>query len=237
MFFPLFQFEAVSARAVQQGLQQLFERWGLPQAVRVDNGQPWGCRSDLPSELMLWLIGLGVAVIHNRPYQPTDNARIERTHGTTKAWVEPSQCPDLTTLQQRLDWSANVQRAQYPSCSGYSRQQCYPQLTANPRRYSQPLEAQQWSLTRVLTFLAPQRWVRKVDSTGRISLFNRSYPVGRRFQAHWVYVHLDVTSLCWVIESAQGEILSSPPSCELSAQTIRELRVLYRKPSRQRRPA
>jgi transposase InsO family protein len=132
LFFPLFQFEAVNARAVQQGLQQLFERWGLPQAIRVDNGQPWGCRSDLPSELMLWLIGLGVAVIHNRPYQPTDNARIERTHGTTKAWVEPSQCPDLTTLQHRLDWSANMQRAQYPSCSGHSRQQCYPQLTANP---------------------------------------------------------------------------------------------------------
>jgi hypothetical protein len=43
--------------------RQVFVRWGLPDRVRVDNGYPWGTPRDLPSELALWLIGLGVEPI------------------------------------------------------------------------------------------------------------------------------------------------------------------------------
>jgi hypothetical protein len=233
-FFPQYQFEAVAARQVQQGLRQLFERWGLPQALRVDNGQPWGCRSDLPSELMLWLLGLGVQLLHNRPYQPTENARIERTHGTTKAWVEVSQCATVKLLQQRLNRAAEIQRERYPVLQSQTRLQLHPQLSSNPRSYELAEEAKQWHLVRVLAYLSPQRWVRKVDSTGRISLYGRNYGVGRAYCAQQVYVHLDPCQRCWVMESSQGQRLANPAAEQLCEASICQMEVLYRKPSRQR---
>lgn len=236
-FFPQYQFEAVDARQVQQGLRQIFGRWGLPGAIRVDNGQPWGCRSDLPSELMLWLLGLRVPLLHNRPYQPTDNARVERTHGTTKAWVEAEHCGTVAILQQKLNQAALIQRTRYPVARHQTRLQLYPQLLTPPRAYALEQEATQWQLAPVLAYLSPQRWVRKVDSTGRISVYGQSYSVGRAYCGQQVYVHLDPLQRCWVVESAQGERLASPAAKQLCESSICQMAVLYRKPSRQRRSA
>jgi transposase InsO family protein len=63
----------------------MFHQWGQPQCLRVDNGLPFGDPgSDLVPVLSLWLIGLGIDVLWNRPYQATDNAKVERMQGTMR---------------------------------------------------------------------------------------------------------------------------------------------------------
>ena len=64
---------------MQQTMKQIFEQWGLPSYIRVDNGKPFGDpqRCSIP-ELGLWLIGLGIEVVWNRPRTPKDNATVER---------------------------------------------------------------------------------------------------------------------------------------------------------------
>ena len=60
--------------------RRTFTRWGLPEAVRVDNGYPGGHRETC-DQLGLWLIGLGVAVIWNPPAQPCKNPKVDAVKG------------------------------------------------------------------------------------------------------------------------------------------------------------
>jgi transposase InsO family protein len=63
-------------------------RYALPDAFLVDNGSPWG---DGPNQswtkLGVWLLKLGVDVIHSRPYHPQTRGKNERFHRTLKAEV------------------------------------------------------------------------------------------------------------------------------------------------------
>ena len=63
----------VPAPRVQALWRRWFTRWGRPGAFRVDNGAPWGGRYDLPPDLALWLLGLGVELRWNPPRQPRYN--------------------------------------------------------------------------------------------------------------------------------------------------------------------
>src|SRR5262245_3463787 len=134
-FFPLRYWARVDPRAVQDALRRIFAVWGLPQRLRVDNGTPWGTAGDLPPALALWLSGLGVAVIWNRPHHPQENARVERSHGVLKQWVEPERCANVADLRHRLVWAAQIQREGYPAIGGRSRMAAYPSLRRGGRAY------------------------------------------------------------------------------------------------------
>lgn len=69
---------------VQQHLTQAFGWYGLPDALLCDNGSPWGhgdstCRH---TTLTVWLLRLGVEVLHGRPYHPETQGKDERFHRT-----------------------------------------------------------------------------------------------------------------------------------------------------------
>jgi transposase InsO family protein len=73
---------------VQGRLELTFRRYGLPDAVFVDNGGPWGDASGTPwTRLGVWLLKLGVNVVHSRPYHPQSRGKNERFHRTLKAEV------------------------------------------------------------------------------------------------------------------------------------------------------
>jgi putative transposase len=68
-----------AARAVFVGL---FQRYGLPTAIQVDNGTPFinvQARGGL-TRLSAWWISLGITVIRSRPGCPQDNGGHERMH-------------------------------------------------------------------------------------------------------------------------------------------------------------
>jgi transposase InsO family protein len=73
---------------VRGHLEKTFRCYGLPEAVLVDNGSPWG---DGPQQswtrLGVWLLKLGIDVIHSRPYHPQTRGKNERFHRTLKAEV------------------------------------------------------------------------------------------------------------------------------------------------------
>jgi len=84
----------LEACANQQGstvrarLEQTFRRYGLPEAFFVDNGKPWGDSSGQRwTSLGVWLLKLGVDVLHSRPYHPQSRGKNERFHRTLKAEV------------------------------------------------------------------------------------------------------------------------------------------------------
>jgi transposase InsO family protein len=76
------------ASTVQDRLEPAFRRYGLPDAVFVDNGTPWGDSSGQRwTRFGVWLLKLGVAVLHSRPYHPQSRGKNERFHRTLKAEV------------------------------------------------------------------------------------------------------------------------------------------------------
>ncbi|MCM7520449.1 IS481 family transposase, partial [Enterobacter chengduensis] len=72
---------------VQQQLVSVFERYGLPDRMTMDNGAPWGDTTGTWTALELWLMRLGIKVGHSRPYHPQTQGKLERFHRSLKAEV------------------------------------------------------------------------------------------------------------------------------------------------------
>jgi transposase InsO family protein len=93
------------AITVSNALVPTFRRYGMPDAVFVDNGGPWGDSSGQRwTRLGVWLLKLGIDVLHSRPYHPQSRGKNERFHRTLKAEVfELNRFRDLTEVQRAFD--------------------------------------------------------------------------------------------------------------------------------------
>jgi transposase InsO family protein len=90
---------------VQDRLLVTFRRYGLPEAFFVDNGTPWGDSSGQRwTRFGVWLLKLGVAVLHSRPYHPQSRGKNERFHRTLQAEVFAlKRYRDLGEVQRAFD--------------------------------------------------------------------------------------------------------------------------------------
>ena len=224
-FSPLAYWNAVSAAQVQAVLRQVFRRWGRPRRLRLDNGVPWGAMFDLPSELTLWLLGLDLDILFNPPRRPQDNGVIERSQGTGKRWAEPGACANAKERQRRLQDMDVIQREEYPSLKGRSRLAVYPGLKYSGRAYSRQWERQHWRLDLVFAHLAGLAVPRQVDSSGSVSVYNKTYYVGYRYTGTTVYVSVDPLRCEWLFRDAQGNHVRTQPAEQLCRERIVTLRV------------
>src|SRR5438046_821249 len=163
-FSPRGRWPQVDPRATQEALRKAVLPWGRPGRLRVDNGGPWGWRGDLPTDLVCWLAGLGVAVTDNPPRGPQANGVVERFQGVGKMWGEPERCGTARELQGRLDELDRWQRELYPVVDVRGRLEAYPALRHSGRAYDAAWEAAHWQRQRVWDLLARFVVPRKVDS-------------------------------------------------------------------------
>lgn len=214
---------------MQAALRAFFCVWGRPERFRVDNGTPWGSAGDWPTDLALWLIGLGIGMVWNPPRRPQDNGVIERSQGTGKRWGEPATCADAQELQRRLDAMDRIQREVYPSIAGQSRWQAFPALRHSGRAYSAAWERRQWDLDLVLAHLADYSVARRVDRKGQVSVYNRNHYIGRRWSGQDIYVAFDPTDREWVFATAEGVQLRRKAAEEITRARVMKLQVSHRR--------
>ena len=90
---------------VKRALREVFERYGLPAQMLMDNGPPWGSAgAQLCTGFSLWLIRLGIRVTHGRPYHPQTQGKDERFHRTLKFEVlRHFNFTDLNHCQREFD--------------------------------------------------------------------------------------------------------------------------------------
>ncbi len=71
--------------------ERLFEQYGLPQAIRSDNGAPFAHTQALfgLSRLSVWWVALGIDLERGRPGHPQDNGGHERMHRDIARELEP----------------------------------------------------------------------------------------------------------------------------------------------------
>jgi len=85
---------------VRDCFERLFERHGLPGAIRSDNGSPFAHVRGLLglSRLSAWWVALGIDLERGRPGHPQDNGGHERLHRDIRRELEPG-----TAQQEALD--------------------------------------------------------------------------------------------------------------------------------------
>ena len=123
-------------------LERAFREYGLPRAIRTDNGVPFasvGLGSLSP--LSVWWVKLGIIPERIEPGHPEQNGRLERLHRTLKA--ETATPPQVSRRRQRRAFdrfrhSYNNERPhealrQLPPANYYS-----PSLRQHPSRIRSP---------------------------------------------------------------------------------------------------
>lgn len=70
------------SETVRESFERLFERHGLPGAIRSDNGSPFACTGSVLglTQLSAWWVALGIDLERGRPGCPQDNGAHERMH-------------------------------------------------------------------------------------------------------------------------------------------------------------
>jgi transposase InsO family protein len=85
---------------VRCALERLFDEVGLPDAIRSDNGAPFGSTgAGGLSTLSVWWLRLGIEPRYIPPSSPQDNGRHERMHRTLKD--ETTRPPAATVAEQQ----------------------------------------------------------------------------------------------------------------------------------------
>lgn len=85
--------------------ERVFRDFGLPQAIRTDNGVPFASPNSLfgLSRLSVWWLRLGIRIERIRPGNPQQNGRHERMHLTLKKEATKPAAKNLLQQQERFD--------------------------------------------------------------------------------------------------------------------------------------
>jgi putative transposase len=89
---------------VRRALERIFDEFGLPDAIRSDNGPPFASRGVAGlSQLSVWWHKLGIRHERIQPGKPQQNGRHERMHLTLKQETASPAAPSMPQQQTRFD--------------------------------------------------------------------------------------------------------------------------------------
>lgn len=160
---------------VQAALTLAFREYGLPRRIATDNGSPWGDGPGHPyTPLGVWLLRLGIAISHSRPYHPQTLGKEERFHRSLKAEVLNEPLLDLDTSQHRFDHWRQVYNYERPheALGGAVPATRY---APSQRPYPERLPALEY---------APGDLVRKVQDGGAVHVLGQVVRVPKAFRGH-----------------------------------------------------
>jgi transposase InsO family protein len=125
---------------VQSLLIATFRRYGLPRRMLMDNGSPWGDDRSHPwTPLTVWLLRLGIAVSHGRPYHPQTQGKVERFHRTLKTEVITGRTfADLRDCQKQFDRFRQLYNCERPH-QVLNKDVPISRYTPSPRPYPETL--------------------------------------------------------------------------------------------------
>lgn len=173
---------------VQPILEKTFRHYGLPRQILCDHGNPWGkgpgadgSRGGTPG-LEVWLLRLGVELIHGRVRHPQTQGKEERFHRTLKAEV----------LDQRTEWRDHgiCQKGFDSWREIYNHKRPHEALGDEVPASKYRLSARSFprELPTAGSYELEGDDVRMTRSKGEITFRNRTYYIGQGFVGEPVYL-------------------------------------------------
>ena len=121
--------------------ERVFKEFGLPRAIRTDNGVPFASPNALfgLSKLAIWWLRLGIAIERIKPGNPQQNGRHERMHLTLKKEATKPASFNCLQQQERFDDFVELYNNERPhqALNGAYPGELY---TPSPRVYAPPEE-------------------------------------------------------------------------------------------------
>ncbi|WP_262501008.1 integrase core domain-containing protein [Pseudohalioglobus sediminis] len=176
--------------------EQTFKEYGLPEAIRTDNGLPFASPNALfgLSRLSVWWLRLGINIERIKPGHPEQNGRHERMHLTLKA--EATKPPSYNFLQQqtRFDSFQEVYNNERPHQALGGR---YPGdlYTPSVRRYRPPEQPEYPYHDRTI----------RVTQCGRICIGNRKINFSTVFAGQNVGIR-EVADRIWLVSFMEYDL-------------------------------
>jgi transposase InsO family protein len=165
-------------QTVRRELEKAFRVYGLPLAMLMDGGPPWGDPGGEPyTHFSVWLLRLGIRVLHGRPWHPQTQGKEERFHRTLKAEVLNGRSfRDLAACQKAFDqWRPR-----------YNHERPHEALAmATPAQRYRPSSRPFPEVLPTIEY-APGDQVRKVSSDGFINFKNRAWRISKAFRGEHV---------------------------------------------------
>jgi len=160
-------------RTVHRELEDVFKTYGLPDRILFDNGSPWGGRNRRDyTRLAVWLIRLGIRVIHSRAYHPQTLGKDERFHRTLKAeLLTGCEFYDIDQSQASFD--------SWRECYNFERPHEALNMATPAESYKPSSKEMPESLPEIE--YGPDDYVRKVQAKGEIHFRGREFKIGKAF--------------------------------------------------------
>ena len=169
--------------------EAVFREYGLPAAIRTDNGVPFASAHALfgLSRLAVWWLRLGIAIERIKPGNPQQNGRHERMHLTLKK--EATKPPSYTLLQQQSRFDDFIE--------GYNHERPHQALggkypgevyTPSAREYFEPTTPSYPFHERII----------RVTRCGRICFGNRKVSLSAVFAGQFIGIR-EVADEVWLV--------------------------------------
>jgi putative transposase len=169
--------------------ERAFKDFGLPLAIRSDNGTPFSSRSAFfgLSKLSVWWLRLGIGIERIKPGNPQQNGRHERMHLTLKKEATKPPAKNFLQQQAKFDHFIDYFNTERPHQALNGR--CPAQLyKPSPRPYTGLGELEYPLHDRTIT----------VTSCGRICIGRRKINLSRVFAGQNVGVK-EIEERIWLV--------------------------------------
>jgi transposase InsO family protein len=212
---------------VQDQMNRVFERFGLPEVMRSDNGAPFAAQNSPLglSRLSAWWLTLGINLDRIPPGRPDQNGGHERMHRDMACEVEACAAHDLTEQQAELDMWRQTFNEERPH-EAIGMRVPAEVYEPSPRPFDpSPIELEY-----------PKGYaVRKVHATGIIKMHRKALSVSSALRGHdvglepidgarWAvwFCRLRLGELDWMTEKFLPAVRNDHSSNRLMASEIHE---------------
>lgn len=188
---------------VQSRLKACFQRYGMPEAILCDNGNPWGRPQRWPdgrpyyTTLGAWMIRLGIHLIYSTPGRPQGKGKNERFNGSLQAelirFKQFKTMPEAQNAFDRWRHQYNTERPHESLNMEVPGSRYRPSLRSYPSELP-PIEYD------------PHDQVRKVSAHGKISFKKKLFRVGKAFIGQPVAVRPHTIKNQWNIYYCHQQI-------------------------------
>ena len=188
--------------------EQVFRDFGLPRAIRTDNGAPFASANSLfgLTRLSVWWLRLGIDIERSKPGHPQQNGRHERMHLTLKQEATKPAAKNFLQQQGRFDQFLTTFNQERPHAALNMR---YPVevYTASPRPYNGLPELQYPFHDRTVT----------VTRCGRICMGPMKINLSQAFAGQKVGVK-QVEEKIWLVSFMRDDLgFFDPETCRIES--------------------